>query len=303
MNKIFIIIVTYNGMLWLKKCLDSCKNYPVIVVDNNSTDNTISFIEDNYPEVKLIKQSKNLGFGQANNIGINYALKEGAEYVFLLNQDAYIQPNSIKNLINKSNSNPEYGMISPIHLNGKGDKLDRNFAYYLAYDKNDKFYFDAINNSLKDIYEVPFVNAAAWLIPRSTLDIVGGFDPLFFHYGEDENYCQRVIFHKLKIGVISGSFVMHDREDRQIKRNSFEADLRKKEIMYKIKWADINKDLESKITSQRKKIRSQLFNSILKFKFKRARALKAELILIKKMYSKILISRKINSEKGSHYLY
>ena len=91
-----IIIVTYNGMQWLARCLSSCIGYDVIVVDNASTDKTITFIKENFPDVKLIKQNSNLGFGQANNIGLSIALKEDVDYIFLLNQDAYLQPETIK---------------------------------------------------------------------------------------------------------------------------------------------------------------------------------------------------------------
>lgn len=85
-------------MQWLQKCLDSCKGYQVIIVDNNSTDGTVSFIKENFPNIHLIPQTENLGFGQANNIGIKYALEQRAEYVFLLNQDAYLQEGCLGNL-------------------------------------------------------------------------------------------------------------------------------------------------------------------------------------------------------------
>lgn len=88
-NATYIIIVSYNGMPWLEKCLKSCGKFPVIIVDNSSTDETVSFVEDNFPNVILLRQALNLGFGQANNIGIRYALDIGAENVFLLNQDVF----------------------------------------------------------------------------------------------------------------------------------------------------------------------------------------------------------------------
>ena len=115
----FIIIVTYNAMNWLSKCLNSCKDYPVVVIDNASTDETVTYIKKQFPKVHLIPQSKNLGFGQANNLGIRYALNNGADYVFLLNQDAYLQGECINQLIKIHQNNPEFGILSPIHLNGK----------------------------------------------------------------------------------------------------------------------------------------------------------------------------------------
>ena len=89
--KLSIVIVNWNTCDLLLDCLSSICDPPLnldfkaIVVDNASRDETVSFIETNYPEITLLKQIENLGFGQANNIGISYALNQGAEHIFLLN--------------------------------------------------------------------------------------------------------------------------------------------------------------------------------------------------------------------------
>lgn len=212
----FIIIATYNAMPWLQSCLDSTKGYPVVVVDNASQDETVSFIKSNYPNINLLPQNENLGFGQANNIGIKYALKQGAERVFLLNQDAYLVDNALEQLINTQQKHPEYGILSPIHLNGCADDFDKNFYQYLRRYNADKcMLFDNFQQMNKNLYQVSFVNAAAWLISKACLEKVGGFDPLFFHYGEDRNYCNRVLYHQFKIGVFTKAFIKHDREKRK----------------------------------------------------------------------------------------
>src|SRR5690554_3220414 len=136
----FVIIVTYNGAPWLSACLKSCGNYPVIVVDNASTDDTVSFIETNYPHVILLKQATNLGFGQANNVGIRYALNHGAEHVFLLNQDAYLVEDALEQLLRFQQSHTDYGILSPIHLTGNQQKLDRNFSNYMLKENTGQFY-------------------------------------------------------------------------------------------------------------------------------------------------------------------
>jgi len=122
--KVYVVIVTFNGMNWIGNCLNSVfhSSIPlkVVIVDNNSRDETVSFIKNNYPEITLLEQHKNLGFGAGNNIGISYALKNGVDYVFLLNQDVYIQENTIKKLIEVYNNNKEFGILSPVHSNGSG---------------------------------------------------------------------------------------------------------------------------------------------------------------------------------------
>lgn len=140
MSKIIIVIVTYNGMLWLPRCLNSTKSYSVIIVDNNSTDGTVNYVLTNFPDIILIQQKINIGFGQANNIGISYALEQGAKHFFLLNQDAYLEPGCIERLIKAQVRSPEYGILSPLQLNGQGDRLDQRFSYYLNYQANPDFF-------------------------------------------------------------------------------------------------------------------------------------------------------------------
>lgn len=219
MKKVFVIIVTYNGMQWINKCLKSLENTSLdvrtLVIDNNSTDGTQNYIKNNFPEVILTELTKNLGFGQANNIGLSYAFKENSDYVFLLNQDAWLGKNTIENLINAQQKEPRYGIISPMHLNGKGDALDVSFSNYIVPRNCKKLFSDIYLNKLSDkLYLVNFVNAAGWLISRNCLELVGGFNPSFFHYGEDDNYIQRVQFHNLKLGILATETLYHDREQR-----------------------------------------------------------------------------------------
>lgn len=308
--KVYIVIVTYNGQLnnWINKCLKSIRNSKqnceIIVVDNASTDDTLSFIKKSFNEVIVLPQKQNLGFGQANNKGIQYALQKGADYVFLLNQDAYIKPNTLKELIYTHQQNPEYGILSPIHLNGEANGLDRNFSYYVGVDKNKHFYFDAIQQELSRVYEVPFVNAAAWLLPRTTLETIGGFDPIFFHYGEDDNYCQRVLFHGYKIGVCTSSYVLHDRliskKKHQINQHQ---QLLFKERKYKVQYANINQANGLELLQSKIRIRKRtLLKRTIILQFKKIKYLKSEILMLKRIFSEITKSRRINRAKGLHYL-
>lgn len=302
-NKIYIVIVTYNGMSYMKKCLDSCTKHRIIVVDNNSTDGTTLFIENNYPQIKLFKQKTNLGFGQANNLGIKYALNEGANFVFLLNQDACIEVNTIKKLIITYQQHSDYGILSPMHYNGKGDALDENFSHYLNYNRNKKFYFDAINKKLNEVYQIPFVNAAAWLLPRKTLETIGGFDPIFYHYAEDDNYCQRVLYHGFKIGVVTNCHIYHDRENRKAQHSStLKEKLVLEERLLKVKWANLNISVDVELIKTQRELRKLIFKLCLKLKLKSLKYCYLKLKLLKKIIVEIEKSRKTNIVKGNHYL-
>lgn len=303
--KAYIIIVTYNAMPWIDECLKSTENYPVIVVDNASSDNTLSHIQAEHTGVILLPQKTNLGFGQANNIGISYAVELGAEYVFLLNQDAYAEPGCIKKLINTQRKFPEYGILSPLHLNGQGNRLDKNFSYYLDYQANPDFYSDyVLNKPRKEVYDVPFVNAAGWLLSLSCIEKVGGFDPVFYHYGEDENYCQRVHYHEFKVGVCSKAELKHDRETRESKKikpgttEYFDNNAK----LIKMRYADINKPYQNGLLRLARKRRKAYLKSLLKLNFERAGFYKRESAMLKKVHGEILVSREINKKAGLHYL-
>jgi len=204
-KKIFVIIVTYNGARWIDKNIPSLLNsaYPVqiIVVDNKSTDNTIELL-NRYPELDIIKSETNLGFGKANNIGMRRALEFGADNLFLLNQDAWVFENTISRLVSQMQKYPDLGILSPLHFSANMTNLDLSFATYYSRKTKDLDNTTAI---------VPFVNAAAWMLSRQCVEKVGFFEPLFGHYGEDRNYCDRVSYHKFLIGIDADAKIVHDR--------------------------------------------------------------------------------------------
>ena len=122
MPKVFSIIVTYNGMQWIEKCISSIMQSSIqsdiIAIDNKSTDGIPDYIAEKHKRVHLIRSEKNPGFAKANNIGIRYAYDLGADYVFLLNQDAWVENETIASLIKTFTENGNDGIASPIHLNG-----------------------------------------------------------------------------------------------------------------------------------------------------------------------------------------
>ncbi len=292
-------------MPWIEHCLNSIgKQSKIILIDNNSTDDTVNFVKSNFPSVDLYPQKINLGFGKANNIGIAEALKLGASHVFLVNQDVYINENTISELVSFSNQNPQYGIISPIHYNGKGAALDTLFAKYLMRSNInlERFLEQETENCIRD---VDFVNAAAWLIPKACIIDVGGFDPLFFHYGEDENYCQRVLFHSFKIGVVNSTSIKHDREDRpMLKKDMF---TQKYYTAYKkclgVRYANVNLKFPKKeYRKEYERTIKDIVKSLMKFNLAEVSGFFKQLSLVKKTENEILKSRALNSTKGAHYI-
>jgi GT2 family glycosyltransferase len=242
-KKVFVVIVTYNGAKWIDKNITSLLNssYPVniIVIDNNSTDNSVALLEK-YPEAELIKSTENLGFGRANNIGMKKALDEGADYIFLLNQDAWIFDDTVTSLINNMEQHKICGIISPMHYVADEVTLDGNFKNYLSKAKS----------RIKSLPVVEFVNAAAWMMSRECIEKVGMFEPAFSHYGEDRNYCDRVLYHKFQIGIDVHSRIVHD---RTITRN-FNKDIIQSRYQILCRLLDINKNLGDSYLSALKSV-------------------------------------------------
>lgn len=205
MKKIATIIVTYNGEKWINRCLDSVLNstYPsdIYVVDNCSDDHTLAIVK-NYP-VNLEVLHFNAGFGYANNLVLQKLMDSDYDFFFLMNQDIYLEKNSLKQIVDFSSNHPETGIIAPIQYDGEGQNIDANFQQYinLSIDK-------------KNFYETTFCNAAAWLITKECLQKVGFFNSYFPHYGEDRNYCERAKYHDFKIAIVKETKVLHDRTQK-----------------------------------------------------------------------------------------
>lgn len=218
--KVFVIVVTFKGLQWYDRCFNSLRESTIpvqtIVVDNASNDGTVEYIREHYPEIHLIESKENLGFGRANNIGMRYALDQGCDYVFLLNQDAWVERDTFEKLTAIHSNHPEYGILSPIHLNVEKTSIEKGLMNYLDDKKitDQSLFEDLFFGRVKEVYDTQFVNAAAWLLPRKTLEVVGGFDPIFSHYGEDDNYMHRVLFNKMKIGICPNCVAVHDTERR-----------------------------------------------------------------------------------------
>lgn len=246
-QKVLVIVITYNGMRWYDRCLGSLMQssipVDVFVVDNASTDGSADWIAEHYPQVYLVRSECNLGFGQANNIGLRYALENGYDYVFLLNQDAWLHKDDcIERLVEtaESEQTENYMILSALWLYGKADRLTKGTPMHLAAmaQRGNDFASDLFfKRTLQPIYQTDYIGAAAWLLSRQTLQTIGGFDPLFLHRGEDDNYMQRVRFHGGKIGICPYAVICHDIEERPADYDAEHDDWKKN---FLIELADIN---------------------------------------------------------------
>lgn len=216
---VLVIIVTYNAMKWIDKCLLSLSNSAVkcdsYIVDNGSADGTQVYIKEHYPNVIFHQSKENLGFGRANNLGIRYAIENNYDYVYLLNQDAWVANDCFERLILASKANPTFGILSPSQLQADMETLDKNFSYNIRKNAVVSDIYDNLRNGDETgVVELDYIMAAHWMLTRECILKVGAFSPSFPHYGEDNNYCHRVLYHGLKIGVVPTAKAVHDRQYR-----------------------------------------------------------------------------------------
>ena len=216
--KILVIVVTFNGLKWLERCLGSVRASEVpadlYVWDNDSADGSADWVQGHFPEAKLVRSADNLGFAEANNMGMRYALDKGYDYVYLLNQDAWIEPSTLGTLIAASEAHPEYAVLSPLQMTDGFMGLDAQFGKILRSAQNG-FCHPEEAEGQRRIFPVRRVMAAHWLVPRKALEAIGLFDALFPLYGNDDNWCDRARYHGFKIGIVPQARAVHDRVSRE----------------------------------------------------------------------------------------
>lgn len=199
-----IIIVNYNGSEVLLNCLKSLEKsspsiaYEVIVVDNCSNDGSPDSVEQTFPNVLLIRQPQNRGFGAGNNVGAKFAK---GEFLFLLNPDTILSEDILPHLIEIMRQDPTIGIVGPKLLNPDGSlQLSVSPALSIAGEyqarKQAKSYHlrnkTLFTQKFKDIQEVDIVVGAAFFIRKTLFDSIGSFDENFFMYFEESDLCRRV---------------------------------------------------------------------------------------------------------------
>lgn len=207
-----IIIVSYNTKGLLEECLQSVykskgidkKELEVIVVDNNSTDESCEMVGNKFTQVKLIENKENIGFSAGNNIGIKSAK---SEYILLLNSDVVVGTGTIRSMVDFMNQNPNVGAATcRVELSNR--KLDpachrgfptpwNAFSFFLGLEKMfpKGRIFGGYHQTWKDvseIHEVDVISGAFFLVRKCVIDKVGLLDEQFFMYGEDIDWCYRI---------------------------------------------------------------------------------------------------------------
>jgi len=202
MKKLFIVVLNHNQPADTINCLGSCEGIringvgvEVVAVDNGSTDSSVKRIRKEFPDITLLENYRNLGFADGVNKGIKYALDNKADYVFLLNNDAVLAKGCLKRLVERMRRGRNIGIIGP-KIYYMQSKLKR---IWYAGGKVDKWRFSAGHIGHKEIdegkfneeKEIDYVSGAAILVKKEVFEKIGFFNPDYFLYYEDADFCLR----------------------------------------------------------------------------------------------------------------
>ena len=218
MRQTCVVIVNYRGAEDTALCLaslqDSSIAVQVIVVDTTPYDSELMEALNKFPEARLIQAEENLGFGRGNNVGIRWALANTTcNYLFLLNNDAAIFPESIAKLESYLESHPDVSILTPRiayrddpqRLWYGGGDVDWRRASVFAPGFNGEV--DApVAMQERD---VTFASGCALFMRRSAMELVRGFDSRFFMYEEDVEWCLRARAKGLAIRYVPSVLILH----------------------------------------------------------------------------------------------
>jgi len=218
MNKteMYIVLVNWNKPFLTLECVKSIKksyfkNYKIVVVENGSTDNSVELLTNN-DDFHLIISSENLGYTGGNNIAIKYCLKQNSDFIFLLNNDTLLLPDTIGILLNSAKKDKTIGIIQPkIFFYPESDKLwcgPTSFNKLFLTSRLEGYNkFDTEKYS--ETKELPFSVGCATFIKSEVFNTIGLLDDDFFAVCEDVDFGIRAVKAKYKIIYEPNSIIYH----------------------------------------------------------------------------------------------
>lgn len=211
------VILTWNNLADTLDCLDSLqkldyRNFRVLIVDNGSTDNTVPIMRERCPNARIIQNMCNLGYAEGNNIGISYALKEGADFVLILNNDTIVDPGVAKELITAAQEHPEAAVFCPkiyscdppnqIMFAGAKWNSGRAMFRFIGLGEEEKGQYETLS-------ETETASGSAMLLRADVIPTIGYFDARYFLLWEETDWCSRVRRRGYKLLYVPTAKVWH----------------------------------------------------------------------------------------------
>jgi N-acetylglucosaminyl-diphospho-decaprenol L-rhamnosyltransferase len=219
MPDVSVVVVSYNALPWLERCLESVRGVETIVVDNGSTDGTVTLVRERFQEVQLVEQG-NRGLAAGWNVGLQ---RTNSRFVLILNADAWLTEGSLERLVAFAEQHPDAAVVGPRLLNPDGTlqrsvrgfpTLWRLATEYLFLRKLapgsqllNGFYAGGFAHD--EVREADFVMGACMLVRREAVDAVGPLDESFFLFAEETDWCYRFVQAGWKVLFFPGAECVH----------------------------------------------------------------------------------------------
>lgn len=209
--KVWIVVLTWNKIDCLEDCIKSLlkinyPNYKIIVVDNASTKGSLEQMQHDFDFIKFIRNKENLGYAGGNNVGIKFAIENGADYILLLNDDVVVDPNFLEELVNVAENEMKIGIVGPaIYYFEEPSKLYQSYGKFNPY-------FGICYKSLAKIskpVEVDYIYGTALLVKKEAILKAGLLDVNFFLYEEEKDWAYRIKKKGYKIVYVPSAKVYH----------------------------------------------------------------------------------------------
>ncbi len=213
-----VIIVSWNGLEETLACLESLSamrwdRLTRVVVDNGSTDGTAAAVQERFPDTVILQAGGNVGFSPGNNLGMRYALENGADYVFILNNDTVLDPDLVSVLVAEAERRPDAGALCPlIYYEDPRDLIWYAGAEYTpqkGHQGRMTGYRERDVGQYEGVREVGALVGCAALIPRRVLEEVGLFDDSLFIQIEDFDWSLRMRRAGYRIYCVSAARMWH----------------------------------------------------------------------------------------------
>jgi hypothetical protein len=221
MADVEVVVVTYDALPWIEQCLESVRGTPTVVVDHGSSDGTVDYVRERFPEVRLV-EAENRGLGAGWNRGL---AETGSRYVLILNADAWLVGDALQRLVEFADSHPRAAIVGP-RLSNPDGSLQRSvrgfptpwrlateyfFLRKLAPRSSAVNAFYAGGFDHDEVREVEFLMGACMLVRREAVDEVGPLDESFFLFSEETDWAYRFRRAGWKVVFFPGAEVVHVR--------------------------------------------------------------------------------------------
>ncbi|HBC72833.1 MAG: Glycosyl transferase family 2 [Candidatus Amesbacteria bacterium GW2011_GWB1_47_19] len=226
------VVLAYNSRDYIPACLESLlrvktasHDLQITVIDNNSSDQSADVVRQKFPRIKLITNTRNLGYAEGNNIGIRDALENKASFIWIINPDVTVDTNCLLHLLAAAEKDRSAGIFGPKIYFSPGHEFHQE--RYLDSDRGNVLWYAGGNMDWPNLIaahrgvdqvdkgqydhdiETDFITGACMFIRNRVINDIGFFDPKYFLYYEENDFCQKAKRHHWKLMYVSQAVAWH----------------------------------------------------------------------------------------------